>query len=109
MLTICCSELDDTDMPGEGFRGADWPIYSGGYSPFAYNADCYFEVREDDEKATNLPHMAIAVCESTRQSPETLVSEIVSALSMLLYRLRYGKFVDHHTLPVSVPTGSTVV
>lgn len=73
-----------------------------------YGTMAFFHISEnedeDEDKAPYLPHMAVAVCDSIRQSSETLTSEVAAALQMLIYRLHIGDFVDHHTLPVSGPT-----
>lgn len=49
-----------------------------------------------------LPHMAVSVWDSTRETSETLCSELVAGLHVNNYVFSHGKFTDHHTIPVLV-------
>lgn len=47
----------------------------------------------------NKPHTAMMVSDSASGESRILASEIMTAISVLRYRLRHGEFVDHHTIP----------
>lgn len=50
----------------------------------------------------NKPHTAMMVRDSASGESGILASEIMTAISVLRYRLRHGEFVDHHTIPALV-------
>ncbi|KAK3934451.1 hypothetical protein QBC46DRAFT_76782 [Diplogelasinospora grovesii] len=102
--------LDDGILEQMGWDSATCDLCYGEYT------GCYADrvfIRGHDDNVFNYghvcrvhggvkPHTSMFVYNSTRGESKTLVSEVVSAIAMIIYRLRHEEFVDHHTIPAIV-------
>lgn len=111
----CIADHDEDDDPADPSQCFDTPLHYehiGDHDFYhQYHTDMFFGVCKEAKrtmlwknwvKSLCLPHMAVSVWDSTRQSSDTLCSEIVAALQVIKFMLRRGKCVDHHTVPALV-------